>query len=133
MDSDWRKFVSEENCRHSHVQFDSLRRSELVSLEKWTLAIRGLVKIVNLTNLEEVVDHQSGRATKHGKLSTVSHEFGLINIPTIQFEIEFLVEVSLDCFGVVEISKAQVVDFVCKIKFMTRHVKSLDGLWVMMT
>jgi len=86
-----------------------------------------------LTNFEEVVDHESRWASEHGKLSAVAHKLSLVNVPTIKLEIEFLVEISLDCLGIIEISKAQVVDFMGKIKFVSRHVKSLNGLWVVMT
>jgi len=86
-----------------------------------------------LTNFEEVVDHESRWASEHRKLSTVAHEFGLINISSIKLKIELLIEISLDCLGIVKITKAQVVDFVGKIKLVSRHVKSLNGLWVVMT
>jgi hypothetical protein len=105
----------------------------LIGLEKWSIAIRGLVEIVNLTNFEEVVDHKSRWASEHGKLSTVAHKFGLINVSSIKLKIELFIEISLDCLGIVKITKAQVVDFVSKIKLVSRHVKSLNGLWVVMT
>ena len=116
LDPDWRQFVAEEDRRHAALGFDGLRRSESESFEclRWLVAgvivSASFVHEVNLADLQEVVHEQAVWA--HEVHDAWSHELVLVDLPTVQLEVEFFAEVLFDVLDVTEVTETEMVDFV---------------------
>ena len=81
-----------------------------------------MVYIVYLRDFQEVVHHQAlGTAERHHAAWATWHEFRLRSVTTVQLEIYFVVEVALDMFNVLQVTEAQVINLVGKIKGMSSH------------
>lgn len=131
LNSDWRQFISEKYCWHSLTLLDCLTGSELEGLQN-PVAVDGFlgsfVNIVDLTDFEEIIDHQ---LATHDSMWW--NELFLRNVSAIEFKIEFFVEVLFNVIYIFQLSKTQMIDLMAKIKSHAFLVDSLHSLWIMMS
>ena len=107
----------------------------MVSLEHLVSLLglwRGLVKVIDLRDLQEVINYKS-RWAEHASSSILAYKIALGNIPAIELKLELLVEVLFNVFNVIEVSKGQVVDLVREVKLVSLEKQLLDSLRVMMS